>query len=456
MLLEFKVGNYKSIKEMQTFSMLRSSRENSLKDNYSTINIKKIGDSSKCIDVLKTSAIYGANASGKSNLIHSMFVLQTLIINSYKNQQGTLLPVVPYRLNDIYKDLPTYFEVIFIENSTKYRYLLRLTQCKIIEECLYCYPNGRETKVFTRKDNEIKINFNISKTLDEKDKVRQQIYAEDIANNILFLSLANRIKLEEVKSAFNWFATKLVVIPDHRHLVSTTTPMLSYNDIDSSTVLKYLKMADPLISNINIETIEPKDNNDPRFSRIKQDFITKMKESNPSINIDELFVDNNLAILREKFYRYGSDKDGKIKNIEFTLNEESRGTQKFYSLIGPLFNSLKKGHVLVCDEFETSLHPLLMQGIIEIFTSIENNSNAQLIISTHDVNLLDKNNLFRKDQIWFVEKNYLGESEVYSVSDFNKTSRKDLSSKSYLKGKFGAIPEVDVWELINDMQERIS
>ena len=101
MLLEFKVGNYKSIKEMQTFSMLRSSRENSLKDNYSTINIKKIGDSSKCIDVLKTSAIYGANASGKSNLIHSMFVLQTLIINSYKNQQGTLLPVVPYRLNDI-------------------------------------------------------------------------------------------------------------------------------------------------------------------------------------------------------------------------------------------------------------------------------------------------------------------------------------------------------------------
>lgn len=450
MLLEFYVSNYKSIKDTQSFSMIRSSKENYLKENFVTCNISKIGDSEKCVDVLKTSAIYGANASGKSNLINAIFLIQNIIINSNKNQQGDLLPVEPFKLDETYQNIPTTFKFVFIEQSVKYMYQVKMTQQSIKEETLYYYPKGRRSKVFERINNKIKIKFNSSQ-IDEREKIRQQIYAEYIADNILFLSLANKLNIEAIKNAFHWFSQKLLVIPDTRRLLNTTTPMLKDHIINEEKVLEFIKIADPLISKVNIETIDQNEDTDILNKKLK-DFILKISQnSNNTNNIQNISITNKLSILKEKFYRYGLDKNGNISNIEFTIQEESRGTQKFYSLIGPLLNALKRGTILICDELETSLHPLLMQAIIELFSSKENINNAQLIISTHDINLMDKRNLFRKDQIWFVEKSITGESNVYSLSDFIDTPRKELSSKNYLKGKFGAIPNVDIWELINDL-----
>lgn len=448
MLLEFKVSNFKSIKDTQTFSMIRGSREKSLANNYATILLDKIGDAHKEVDVLKTSAIYGANASGKSNLIEAIFTIRNIIIESYKYQQGEQIPIEPFRLDENYLTKPSCFEFTFVENNVKYNYYVKMTKNIVEEEELYFYPKGRKQKVYSRKKNNIDINFGTSK-IDEEDKIRQKIYAEDIADNILFLSLVNRIKLDAVKNAFNWFFQKLVVIPPRQVLVSTTTPMLKDHIIDEKMVLKYLQVADPLISKITVE-MEEKQENDPMFSQIKQHMLSQIANRFGTNAIQGLNVQGKYAILKEKFTRLGVNKNGDLVPVDFTINEESVGTQKFYSLIGPLVSALRNGNVLICDELGTSLHPLLMQSILELFTSEENKSNAQLIISTHNVYFLDKPNLFRKDQVWLTEKSISGETNLYSISDFENTKREDLTAKSYLKGKFGAIPTADIWEIFNE------
>lgn len=447
MLLEFKVANFKSIKDVQVFSMIRGSKEKALESNFATITLDKIGDSSKEIDVLKTSAIYGANASGKSNLIEAIFTIRNIIINSHQNQQGDLLPIEPFKLDETYRSLPSYFEFIFIEEAIKYSYFVKLNKNIVEEENLYFYPRGRKQRVFLRKGNKIEINFGSTK-LDEMDKVRQQIYAEDIADNILFLSLANRIKLDAVKNAFKWFLQKLVVIPPNQRLLSTTTPMLNDHIIDENMVLKYLQVADPLISKISIELEEKLDNN-PLMAQMRQHMLSHLSDRMSPNAIQEMIKQNKFSVLKEKFMRYGKNKAGELIPVEFTIEEESVGTQKYYSLIGPLVSALRNGNVLICDELDTSMHPLLMQSILELFTSEQNKSNAQLIISTHNVYFLDKHNLFRKDQIWLTEKSISGETNLYSINDFNNTRREDLSSKTYLKGKFGAIPSVNMWEIFD-------
>lgn len=448
MLLEFKVSNYKSIRDTQTFSMIRGSREKSLENNYSTILLDKIGDSLKEVDILKTSAIYGANASGKSNLIEAMFTIRNIIIESYRYQQGELIPIEPFKLDEKYLSIPSSFEFTFIENNIKYNFYVKMTKNIVEEEELSFYPKGRKQRVYYRKGNNIDINFGTSK-IDEKDRIRQKIYAEDIADNILFLSLVNRIKLDAVKNAFNWFLQKLVVIPPQQSLLSTTTPMLRDHIIDENMVLRYLQIADPLISKITVE-MEEKQENDPMFSQIKQRMLSQIINKFGPLAIQGLNVQGKYAVLKEKFTRLGINKNGDLIPVDFTINEESIGTQKFYSLIGPLVSALRNGNVLICDELGTSLHPLLMQSILELFTSEENKSNAQLIISTHNVYFLDKPKLFRKDQIWLTEKSISGETNLYSISDFEHTKREDLTAKSYLKGKFGAIPNTDIWEIFND------
>lgn len=450
MLIEVSIENYKSIKNRVTLSMQKSSQDKSLDENFVNIELNKIGQDKKEIGLLKTSAIYGANASGKSNIIDGILKIKLIILNSHAHQQGQLFPVVPFKLDDKCVTEPTFFQFVFIEQGVKYAYNVKLTQKSVIEENLYHYPNGREQKVFSRQGNEIKINFGSQKQLDQKDQMRQEIYASDISENILFLSLANKVKIEAVKNAFNWFANKLQVVTNDVNVIPTTTPMLKDNRLSNKQVLKYLQIADPQIQGINIEANEF-NINDPNNINIKQQLFKNLISEAQRRNIPfEKIQVEPLMTLVEKTQRHGLDINGNVKNVDFTLQEESLGTFKFYNLIGPILQALNNGMVIIYDEFDTSLHPLLVKGIIELFYSKVNCSNAQLIISTHNTHFLDFPALFGRDQIWITEKQYNGETELYSISDFKGIKRSDLSAKTYLKGKFGGIPQIDLDDIYEE------
>ena len=446
MLIEVSIENYKSIKNKVTLSMQKSSQDKTLDENFVNIELNKIGQDKKEIGLLKTSAIYGANASGKSNIIDGILKIKLIILNSHAHQQGQLFPVVPFKLDDKCVTEPTFFQFVFIEQGVKYAYNVKLTKKSVVEENLYYYPNGREQKVFSREGNEIKINFGSQKQLDKEAQLRQEIYASDISENILFLSLANRVKIDAVKNAFNWFANKLQVVTKDLNVIPTTTPMLTDNQLSKEQVLKYLKIADSQIQGINIEANEF-NINDPNNSDIKKHLMFEAQRRN--IPFEKMQVEPLMALV-EKTQRHGLDIDGNVKNVDFTLQEESLGTAKFYNLIGPIIQELNNGMVIIYDEFDTSLHPLLVKGVIELFYSKVNCSHAQLIMSTHNAYFLDFPALFRRDQVWVTEKQYNGETELYSISDFKGIKRSNLSAKTYLKGKFGGIPQIDLDDIYEE------
>ncbi len=430
MLIEFSAENFRSIKNKCTLSMLASSDTSILNNLFNAEN------KSKTLKLLKTACIYGANASGKTNILKAAKTIKEIILNSINYKKGGLIPIEPFELDDNFLDKPSSFEFIFIQNNIKYAYGAKLNKKQVIEEYLYSWKTGRKRQIFERNYNNI--DFNLPKTKEE-DSLRLKIYSEDISDNILFLSLANRVNIFEVKEAFDWFDKKLRILLNQKSIGSITTHFLNTGQIKKEDILKYLKLADNQITSFNLtETIIDDEKEFPSFLK-KHIMNTIAKKEN--ININE--ADFRALEIEEKTIRQGLDIQGNAKNVEFSMAEkESDGTQKYYGVSGPIINSLNNGYVLLFDELDLRLHTLLSKNLIELFTSSINKNNAQLIFTSHDVNLLDNKNLFRRDQIWFTEKIKDGSTELYSLWDFK--ARKDITvQKGYLEGRYGAIPFIN-------------
>ena len=260
--------------------------------------------------------------------------------------------------------------------------------------------------------------------------------------------MANRINIPYVKEAFKWFATKLVIIYRQNGIGYDTTRMISEHLIDKKEVLDFLQVADAQIEDFTLveSEIEDVEQNTVMNNFIKTVILPEIaRKENIKIESIGKIVGKNIS---EKTKRYALTENGEKVLVDFNLSDESDGTQRYYGLIGPILSCLKKGCTILYDELELRLHPLLSRGIIELFTSNLNINNAQLIITSHNVNLLDTKNLFRKDQIWFTEKNFDNVTELYSLDDFKGMRNSMIHSKNYLKGKFGAIPDLN-WEQIN-------
>ncbi len=446
MLIEFSTENFKSIKNKMTLT-LQAAADISLAKNVAKIKLPQIDGKKNIHRVLKTSIIYGANASGKSNLLKAMDIIRKIIIHSNTHQPNQKFPIDKFRLDLSCANKPTSFEFIFIQNDIKYAYQVVLTEKKVIEENLYYWPNGRQVKIFERQNNSIDFGSSY-KAKNREDELRNKIYAEDTAENILFLSMANKVNIQPVKDAFNWFATKLVIINRQTGIGNDTTRMLAEHIINKQEVLNYLQVADAQITDFMlVENDDDLDENHPVNNFIKTVILPEIarKENIKIENIGKIVGKS----YNEKIKRYGISETGDRVLIDFDISDESDGTQRYYGLIGPIIACLKKGCTILYDELELRLHSLLAKGIIELFTSDINSKNAQLIITSHNVNLLDTKGLFRRDQIWFTEKNECSETELYSLDDITGVRSSMIKSKNYLKGSFGAVPDLD-WENIND------
>lgn len=421
MLIEFRVENFRSFKGEQVLSMVASGSDKSLPDNCM--------DAGK-LKLLRGAAIYGPNASGKSNLIKALSVMQNLVLSSTDSRPGGFLPVVPFLFRPKGLKLPSKFEVVFIHQSVRYQYGFSATSSKILTEWLYAFPKQQARTMYKRSvdtsTGEPVMSFGSSL---KGDKIGLW---KKTRPDALFLSVAEQWNHEQLTPVHEWF-TKYLRVVTPRLSLQVTGPLLNLEQKQPNPkkllhnyVLRFLQDADLGVSGLEVTEVPPDQIRFPEemSSDQRQKIIEDMK-TEPILNI---FMLHNTA---------GSDTVAKLP-----LQEESDGTRRMFDFAVPWLDTLGNGYTIIVDELEDSLHPLLVRELIAPFFNPEiNQSGAQLVFATHDTTLLDPE-LLRRDQIWFTEKNAEGSTELYSLADYkeHRARKGEALNKGYLSGRYGAVP----------------
>lgn len=418
MLIEFSVGNYRSFKDTVTFSMVAAdivAKDKKLDDN----NVFAVDNKLK---LLKSAAIYGANASGKSNLVKALGFMNWFMVNSSRETQSTdEIDVEPFRLSTDTKEQSSFFELVFLIDGIKYRYGFEATKEKIVSEWLFYVPKQRETKLFEREFNNIKIT-----KIYKADGLQQRT-----RENALFLSVSAQFNVDIAEEVLAWTSENLNIISalnNAEYLHYTINCILK--DENKSEILQLVRDLDLGIDDIQVEQ------EDLNFDSISDNTPDEFKALIAKFGDGKA---TSIKTLHKNFDKNGT-YDKSMSGFDLKRHE-SEGTQKLFALAGPIITTLKRGEILFVDELDASLHPLISQAIVELFNSNETNpNNAQLVFMTHDTNLLS-NKLFRRDQIWFMEKDRYGATDLYSLAEYKV--RNDASFESdYIKGRYGAIPYI--------------
>ena len=423
MLLQFSVNNYKSIKDTITFSMATSS-----KDEGNSFHVRKY-------ELLKSAVIYGANASGKSNFLKAMSFMSSIVLNKSKVIQSTdKLPHIPFRLSTETQDSSSTFEIVCFINDIKYRYGFELDATTVYSEWLYADEKGKESKLFYRElDEEHYVNNNKFKEgYTFFDKKNSKI---NISSNQLFIWKCDQNDGEISKSILNWFS-KFNFIDGMKQESYSQYSMNHMKDINfKNEIVSLVKTADIGIDDIVLE--------EEKMSSMA------MNEMGLDATVQEQIEKNGgiTKISLNTYHKQYNEKNEEVGNIIFELeNEESKGTRKFFSIAAPILNTLREGSILIIDELDASLHPMLTKHLIKLFHNDSiNTKNAQLIFATHDTNLLNSS-LFRRDQIWLTEKDKYASTNIFSLAQFNDVRKTEDFEKQYIQGKYGGIPYLGKFE----------
>ncbi len=417
MLLDFAFGNFRSFRGKVKISFRASNDDWQEEDNVAQLQ-------EPALRVVKTAVIFGANASGKSNVIQALDRFRDLVIGSSKeSQQGEPIPVAPFRLNTATERAPSFFETTFLDRAgVRFRYGFEATEREIKSEWLFRQASSiRETRLFTREAMAIDVPdaFKEGKGLERRTRP-----------NALFLSVVaqfNGAIASEIVKCMSECRT-INGLNDLGYMPFTTEML---DDARFGPLLREMvRRADTGIEEI-IKQVMSKD----------QVLADLPKEFPPALK--ELFANGATsgATIKTIHRRY-SGQNKPAGTVEFDLSkDESAGTRQFLALAGPFLHTLSEGAVLLVDELNTSLHPILTRQLMQMFNSSANRKNAQLMFATHDQTLLSPK-LLRRDQIWFVEKDHWGASDLFSL-DSVKGLRKDANfEKEYMTGQLGAIPRI--------------
>jgi len=418
MLIEFSIKNFLSFKDKVTLSMEKGNGDENIENVISN----------DITDLLKMAAICGANASGKSNILKALTCAILMVRNSSLIPLGGKWNIIkPFLFDRVSKDKPSEFEFVFICKNVKYRYFFSADENKIYDEILDAYFSQKPTNIFTRTKTNNYI-FN-------NDKNILASLAEKNTENKLFLSTATTWNYDKTKNAFLWFSEVIDTYDSFNNI--SDKDLIDYSK-DSEGLkgfaLKLLKEADILIKDVSVNYEEEEMDNlmldmfVPPLARTQGTF--KMKNVNIELEHEVVGEDNNK-------YSY-----------KLNFNDESSGTKILFAIAPFLKRAFESPRVMVVDELESSMHPLLVEFIIKLFNNKNiNKANSQLIFTTHATNLLSLE-LLRRDQIWFVEKNLnSGISDLYSLDSFSVRKDENIQ-KGYINGRYGAIPfikDVDLW-----------
>ena len=392
MLIQFSVENFRSIMAPATLSMVVSP----LRDNKVESDDVMFGVEGLDFSLLKSAVLMGANASGKSNVIKALDFFKNYIIDSFKSlQAGEEIGVEAFKLNTESAKNPSSFEMIFIIADNQYRYGMDVSREVVHSEWLYrkaCRKRAKEVELFYREGEDIKVHtsFTIAADLVNRKMIRK---------NALLLSAAAQFNDPTAVQIIDWLnGTTILSCSDEERMWNMAVSHL--DDLEMrQRIVEFSKFAD-----LGIEDIEKSDNH---------------------ILSRHLQYDTEGAIRGDAVFPFQS--------------MESEGTIKYFSMAYPIIKALDNGTRLIIDEFDSKLHPVLTNRIISLFNSRETNPcNAQLIFTAHDTNLLSSG-LFRRDQIWFTQKDRFGATSLYSLSDYKVRSDAPFE-RDYLSGKYGATP----------------
>ncbi|MCD6185455.1 MAG: ATP-binding protein [Deltaproteobacteria bacterium] len=413
MLIEFSVGNYRSFKDVVTFSMVAAN----LKSKDPKLDENNIFNYRKSVNLVKTAAIYGANASGKSNFIKALDFMKKFILNSSKETQiAEEINVENFRLCTSTETQPSFFEIVFVIGEIRYRYGFELDMEIIRSEWLF-HAKHKETNLFHRTPEGIYV----KNTFKEGKK-----WTTDTRPNALFLSVCAQWNGEISTKILKWFMNCGIIsgLDDIGYRPYSVGQL--EDPKTKEKILSFVRDFDLGISDLNV-----------KHTAVTEESLPKgLPEPLHKFLIEQGGQHTTVNTVHKKFNEKGEHIADEIFDLD---KHESDGTRKAFSFSGPLLDVIANGKTLIVDELDARFHPIITQAIVQIFQDPHMNKyNAQLIFATHDTNLLN-NKFFRRDQVWFMEKNRFGATDLYSLVDFK--IRNDASfEKDYIAGKYGAIP----------------
>lgn len=422
MIAEFTVENHLSFRDPVTLSFLASGKISEYRGDNVISQVR--------LPLLKTVVVYGANASGKSNLLTSLGWMRRFVINSSKEgQAGEPIGVKLFKLDIDCLEKPSVFEVVFYNDGIRYRYGFAVNATQVVREWLLKAEKVTEKELFIRMGDEIEVEAGFDEGVGLEEKTRP---------NALFLSVVANLNGKIAGSIIDWFLKmRFMHGLQERAYSSVSVGMLQDAD-QKDRLLDIIRRADLGIEDFQV--------NEEDVDRTR--VLNLFSEEGRRIFSDLPARSLSLSTVHTRY------KDGKpIDTVDMDLDgEESEGTRKFFRLIGPVLECLATGGVIVADELEAKLHPMLTRMIVRLFHSPATNpKNAQLLFATHDTNLLQHVS-FRRDQIWFTEKTRQQATDLYSLAEIKLpkgTVRKDASyAKDYFRGRYGAIPYLGDFEAL--------
>ena len=433
MLVRFQFENYRSFRDESILSM---EAKGNAEYKSCLLPYKRKG-------ILPAAALFGKNGGGKSNVIRAFWLGVQFIRNAQKTQhERAEVPVCAFALNDYSKQEPTGFEYEYIQDGVKYIYGFSATKKEIKKEYLYAAPKGQKSEVFSREGQVFSFPVN-------GEKKMKEMIAEAVAPNQLFFSIACVMNYRPCISAMKWFREYVHFSKDYADI---PRQLLEHaEDVNMlKSIVTYAKQADVGIEDMSFEikneeisAYESMPGNLPEgmVTALKQ-FAVALKDSSESAEL-------NLKIgeVKTSSMHRGINKAGEEKLFPLELSDESDGTRRLMSLAPGIEQVLQQGGVLMVDEIDRELHPLLAEFIISQFQSPETNpGRAQIIFTTHDTELLNME-ILRKDQVYFVDKNKKsGVSELFNLTELPVRTNDNIR-KAYLVGKYGAVPDVDTVEV---------
>lgn len=420
MLIEFRVQNFRSFREEAVLSMVAGNYDRSLPENLAPLNAPGFRD----MNAVKAAAVYGANASGKSNLIQALAFLRSYVENSFvRLQPGQPTGCVPFRLDAESAAKPTLFEVAFLQAGVRYLYRFGLSAERVVEEALVAYPKGKPQVWFERKWAAGQTEWSAPTDNFRYGRGMKEMTRE----NALFLSTGAQMNHAQLVPVYEWFQRHLRFLPleaDRPFFPAFTNGLHKARPDLFQRVVGMVRDADFGVG--GVELLE------------KSLSVDELRSQVPPVVFAQLEAGGNIEDAVSTSVRLQHAADGtRLVAIDFA--EESAGTRRFYALAGPWLDVLDGGYTVCVDELENSLHPALVKVLLGMFFNPETNpKGAQLIFTTHNATLLNSN-LLRRDQIWFTEKRRGGDSFLYPLTDYKPRADESLE-KGYLAGRYGGVP----------------
>ncbi|UOD51588.1 ATP-binding protein [Orrella daihaiensis] len=415
MLVEFRVENFRSLRQEQVLSLV-ASKDKTLQDTHTVSTGLKAAPR-----LLHSAVIYGSNASGKSNLIKAMQYMRGVVAESATViQPGQAFAVQPFRLDDQSAREPTAFEVTCIIDGVRYQYGFSMTTERIVSEHLLVYKAFKPQRWFERHYDEQagKDVYEFGSGL----KGPKNLWEGATRPNALFLSMAVQLNSDALRPLFDWFVNGLVIFNEQAQLNPQVSIQMLKQAEGRRQICDFLSAADMSISDIEVVT---------------------RKVPGQAVHFDLASGKTELRNEEVEEHQLRFSHVTEQGQAVFDLMDESNGTRNLLFLAGPVLDILGKGLTLIIDELDTSLHTLLVRELVRLFHRPEvNTGGAQLIFTTHDTSLLDAPDLFRRDQIWFVEKDLDQASKLVSLSEFSPRKNEALE-RGYLIGRYGGIPLLD-------------